>query len=90
MTTAELKRRLTVGARLILVAAPWLPEGQTLERTVTHVRGNSVALRPANLAEPTHHSWLYWKGVVVTDEPDGSFIVSWQHAPHSQFRYRWP
>ena len=89
ISVAELKRRLTLGTRLTLVRAPWLPEGQEIQRTVVVARATAIAMQPANLRKPDEHSWLYWKGVQA-EETAGGFKIKWRDDPHaSEFEYRW-
>ena len=78
MTLAELKRRLTLGTQVLLVGASWLAEGETLLRTVTTVQGNAIAMTPGNNRpdKANVQSWLYWKGVKVTE-------TLWAHADGS-------
>lgn len=88
MSIAELKRRLQKGTKLTLLAAPWLPEGQTLVRTVEIVQTNAIAMAPANLVV-SKPSWLYWKGLAVEDHGDGTFTLYWKNDPGSpRLKYR--
>ena len=73
MTLAALKRRLTVGTQLKMIAGPtWFDQARfPWTRTVAHVQRNAIAF-----AGDEHTggrlSWLYWpKARFVCAHPDG-------------------
>lgn len=97
MTIAELKRLLTLGTKVVLVQAPWLTEGQEIERTVTRVSSGSIGMTPATLTNP-NESNLDWRGLAVMpavfaqvgNKPKHGFALHWKNDPDApRLLYRW-
>jgi hypothetical protein len=67
---ADIKRRCQVGARMILVAFHETPGFTPIERVVTRVQSNAIAMTP--WPGRTAESWLYWPAAadVRIDGPD--------------------
>lgn len=74
-TLADIKRRAQVGTRMLLMYAAGLPAGHApIERTITHVQSNAIAMTP--WPGRTADSWLHWPVASwVRIEDDDTFTI---------------
>ena len=73
-TLADVKRRAVVGTRLQLIASAWTPADRPpIERTVTKVQTNAIAMTP--WPGKTNDSWLWWPKAMDLRIDDDTFTV---------------
>lgn len=86
MPLAELRRRLTVGTKVTLIAARYLKPGEERRRKVHRVQSNALAFIAPEI-EGTELSWIYWQpGTRVEIVSEDIFRIV---TPHYAISYRW-